>query len=82
MQDQILFHRMNTKHSIFTSGSENTSFGIREIKFNLTLKKSNFCFFYALIDNNKASTYSFDSYIRKLTFFLAILHWFGLAQHV
>ena len=38
---------MNTNSSIFTSGkamSENITFGVREIKNDLTLKKSHFLF--------------------------------------
>ena len=48
VKDRFLFHRMNTKSSIFTSGgatSENiTLVFMSEIKIDFTLKKSKFLF--------------------------------------
>ena len=50
--DRFLYHRMNNKSSILTSGeatSENTALGVMsEIKNNLSLQKSNFLFLLCL----------------------------------
>ena len=78
---------MNTKSCIFTSGeamSEKTTFGVSEIKINLTPEKIKFSVSF-MLKCGKNDLHVFQSvsrHHRKLTFFLVILPQFYDVQRV